>query len=124
MEILKNKVDALESYKADGSIVIVDSRRAYFGLKNDFVGIMIMLKMLLRRRTNLSKDGVIVISDMGNFFHPVLRIHELFKHEEEISSAGTLPFKFYCSYSTFDLNSISKVQKQELLQKHDRLVNL
>ena len=104
--------------------MIVDSRRAYFGLKNDFVGIMIMLKMLLRRRTNLSKDGVIVISDMGNFFHPVLRIHELFKHEEEISSAGTLPFKFYCSYSTFDLNSISKVQKQELLQKHDRLVNL
>jgi len=83
-----------------------------------------MLKMLLRRRTKLSKDGVIVISDMGNFFHPVLRIHELFKHEEEISSAGTLPFKFYCSYTTFDLNSISKVQKQELLQKHDRLVNL
>jgi hypothetical protein len=121
---LKNKVDALESYKADGSIVIVGSRRAYFGLKNDFVGIMIMLKMLLRRRTKLSKDGVIVISDMGNFFHPVLRIHELFKHEEEISSAGTLPFKFYCSYTTFDLNSFSKVQKQELLQKHDRLVNL
>ena len=67
-----------------------------------------MLKMLLRRRTKLSKDGVIVISDMGNFFHPVLRIHELFKHEEEISSAGTLPFKFYCSYTAFDLNSFSK----------------
>jgi hypothetical protein len=35
-----------------------------------------------------------------------------------------LPFKFYCSYTTFDLNSFSKVQKQELLQEHDRLVNL
>lgn len=83
-----------------------------------------MLKMLLRRRTKLSKDGIIVISDMGNFFHPVLRMHELLKHEEEISSAGSLPFKFYCSYTTFHLNSLSKAQKQELLQKHDRLVNL
>ena len=114
---MKNNIDALESYKADGSIVIVDSRRAYFGLKNDFVGIMIMLKMLLRRRTKLSKDGIIVISDMGNFFHPVLRIHELFKHGEEISSAGSLPFKFYCSYTTFHLNSFSKVQKARTIAK-------
>jgi MEDS: MEthanogen/methylotroph, DcmR Sensory domain len=123
-KILKDNINSIETYKADGSLVIVDSARAYFDLKNDFVGIMIMLKMLLTRRTKLSKDGIMVISDMGNFFHPLLRTHDLFRHEVEISSAISLPFKFYCSYSTFDLDSFSKNQEQELTQQHNRLINL
>jgi MEDS: MEthanogen/methylotroph, DcmR Sensory domain len=123
-KILKDNINSIETYKADGSLVIVDSARAYFGLKNDFVGIMIMLKMLLTRRTKLSKDGIMVISDMGNFFHPPLRTHDLFRHEEDISSATSLPVKFYCSYSTFDLDSFSKNQEQELMQQHNRIINL
>ncbi len=123
-EILKDNINSIETYKANGSLVIVNSTRAYFGLKNDFVGMMIMLKMLLTRRTKLSKDGIMVISDMGNFFHPLLRINDLFRHEEEISSATSLQFRFYCSYSTFDLDSFSKDQEQELMKKHNRLINL
>jgi hypothetical protein len=121
---LKDNINSIETYKANGSLVIVDSTRAYFGLINDFIGIMIMLKMLLTRRAKLSKDGIMVISDMGNFFHPLLRINDLFRHEEEVSSATSLPFKFYCSYSKFDLDSFSNDQEQELMQKHNRLINL
>ena len=123
-EILKNNISYIESYKADGSLVIVDSRRAYFDIKNDFVGVTIMLKMLLTRRTKLSKDGIMVISDMGNFFHPHLRIQDLFRHEAEISCAKSFPIRFCCSYTTDDLGSFSIDQEQTLFGEHDRIIKL
>lgn len=104
--------------------MIVESKRAYFGLQNDFVGIMIMLKMLLSRKTKLSKGGITVISDMGNFFHPLLRIQDVFKHETQISSSTSLPLKLYCSYTKVDLSYFDKDQENELMRHHDKLIHL
>lgn len=123
-ESLKSNINFIENYKADGSLVIVNSTKAYFDLKNDFVGIMIMMKMLLTRKSKLSKDGISVISDMGNFFHPRNRIQDLFKHERQISSHASLPFKLYCSYNTYDLDFLDGGQDQKLLRYHDRVIHI
>jgi hypothetical protein len=123
-ELLKKNVKFIEPYKADGSLVIVDSKRACFNNKNEFVGITIMLKMLLTRRVKLSKNGIRVIADMGNFFHPLLRIQDLVRHEGEISSLEEFPVRFYCSYASIDLGSVTNEQEQGLIQKHDRFIKL
>ena len=119
---LKKNINSIEIHKADGSLVIIDSKKAWFNIKSEFVGITIMLKMLLTRRANLCKDGIMVVADMGNFFHPLLRIQDLVRHEEEISSLKSLPIKFYCSYSSIDLSSVTAEQEQRLSRKHDRFI--
>ena len=123
-ELLKKNIKFIESYKADGSLVIVDSKRAWFNIKNEFVGVTIMLKMLLTRRTKLSKNGIMVVADMANFFHPFLRFQDLLRHEEEISALEEFPIKFYCSYSSIDLSSVTSELEQGLIRKHDRFIKL
>jgi hypothetical protein len=81
-----------------------------------------MLKILLTRRAKLCKDGIMVVADMANFFHPLLRIQDLVRHEEEISSLQTFPIKFYCSYSIIDLSSVTSEQEQRLSRKHNRFI--
>jgi hypothetical protein len=121
-EILKRNIKFIEMHKADGSLVIVDSKRAWFNIKNEFVGITIMLRMLLTRKAKLCKNGIRVVADMGNFFHPLLRIQDLLRHEEEISSFEAFPINFYCSYSIIDLSSVTNEQEQGLIRKHNRFI--
>ena len=59
----------IEKYKQEGSFVIVGSRKGYFSLKDELVGIVIMVKMLLQRSHKLGKSGLTVFSDMGLFFY-------------------------------------------------------
>jgi hypothetical protein len=80
-DVLNNLTDNgidIAKCKKEGSIVVVEAKKAYYSLKNEFVGVMIMTKMLLRRAKKLDKTGVTVISDMGLFFHEN-RIENLIK---------------------------------------------
>jgi hypothetical protein len=49
----------------EGRCLVVESKNGYYSLTNEFVEVMIMTKMLLRRANKLDKAGVTVISDMG-----------------------------------------------------------
>ena len=62
---LRNTGIDVDNYKKDGSIVIVQSKSAYYSLSQEFVGVMIMTKMLLRRVDKLGKAGITIISDLG-----------------------------------------------------------
>jgi len=52
---LKDNGISVEKYKSDGSLVVIESKKGFFGLLNDFVDIMIMIRMLLGRANKLAK---------------------------------------------------------------------
>src|SRR5919198_2358591 len=72
----------VDKCQKEGSIVIVESKKAYYGLTHEFVGPLIMTKMLIQRAHRLGKAGVMVISDVGLFFD-INRIDDLIKYETE-----------------------------------------
>jgi hypothetical protein len=61
---LRNIYVDIYKYKKEGSIVVVQSKKAYYSLSQEFVGVVIMTKMLLKRADKLGKSGVTVISDI------------------------------------------------------------
>ncbi|MGB8102548.1 MAG: hypothetical protein WCE96_12825, partial [Nitrososphaeraceae archaeon] len=119
---LKDNGVCVEKYKIDGSLVVIESRKGFFGLQNDFVGIMIMIRMLLGRANKLAKRGLTIISDMGIFFPN--RIEDLIKHEKEIStSIQDLKVKIYCVYDKLDFESLREEQRQLLDRNHDEVIS-
>ena len=120
---LKDNGICVEKYKNDGSLVVIESRKGFFGLLNDFVGIMIMIRMLLGRANKLAKKGLTIISDMGVFFPN--RIEDLIKHETEIStSIQDLRVKIYCSYSKLDFVSLREEQRNLLVSNHNEVISV
>lgn len=67
---LRNTGIDIDKYKKEGLAVIVQSKKAYYGLSQEFVGVTIMTKMLLRRVHKLQKAGLIVISDIIQEYAP------------------------------------------------------
>ena len=120
---LKDNGICVEKYKNDGSLVVIESRKGFFGLLDDFVGIMIMIRMLLGRANKLSKKGLTIISDMGVFFPN--RIEDLIKHETEIStSIQDLKVKIYCVYNQLDFESLREEQRQLLDSNHNKVISV
>jgi hypothetical protein len=120
---LKDNGISVEKYKNDGSLVVIESKKGFFGLLNDFVGIMIMIRMLLGRSNKLAKNGLTIISDMGIFFPN--RIEDLIKHETEIStSIQDLRVKIYCVYNKLDFESIREEQRQLLDGNHTKVISV
>ena len=67
---LRNTGINIDKYKKEGSIVIVHSEKAHYILSQEFVGVMIMTKMLLRRLDKLGKAGITIISDITQEYAP------------------------------------------------------
>jgi MEDS: MEthanogen/methylotroph, DcmR Sensory domain len=125
IDVLNNLTDNgidLEKCKKEGSILVVESKNGYYSLTNEFVGVMIMTKMLLRRANKLDKAGVTVISDMGLFFH-LKRIEDLIKYETELSSSiYDMKVKVLCGYNKTDFERLTEEQKQHLLHHHNKVI--
>jgi hypothetical protein len=67
---LRNTGIDIDKYKKEGSIVVVQPKKAYYNLSPEFVGVIIMTKMLLGRAGKLGKAGVTVISDIIQAYAP------------------------------------------------------
>lgn len=123
-ENLTNNIIGVEKYKKEGSLILVESTKGYFSLKNDFVGIIIMIKMLLERKNKLGKSGVSAISDMGLFFHNK-RISDLIQHEIAVlPSIHNMRTKIFCNYRISDFELLSAEQKQQILDSHTKTIQL
>lgn len=108
----------------EGSLVIVDSKKGFYSMLDRFVGIIIMVKMLLRRSETRGKNGVTVVSDTGLFFH-LNRIDDLVRHENMVSSTVTnMRIKIICAYNALDFVRLNDEQKQSLQSLHDMVVSL
>ena len=113
----------INKYKKEGSIVIVQSKKAHYGLNQEFVGVMIMIKMLLSRLDKLQKAGISIISDTGLFFH-TNKLEDLIKCEAELhSSINDIRVKVLCFYNKSDFDMLTEHRMQEnLFKAHDNKV--
>ena len=77
---LRNTGIDIDKYKKEGLAVIVQSKKAYYGLSQEFVGVTIMTKMLLRRVHKLQKAGLTVISYIFSIYAPYSFVCSCFIH--------------------------------------------
>jgi MEDS: MEthanogen/methylotroph, DcmR Sensory domain len=122
LRILKNSGIDIDRTKKEGSIVVIESKKAYYSLTDQFVGIMIMVEMLLQRAKKLNKTGITVISDMGLFFH-LDRLDNLIRWETELfSSIYAKKVRILCNYSQTDFRRLNEKQRQHLLESHSKII--
>jgi hypothetical protein len=60
---LKNNRLDVQKYRSEGSLIVVESKKGYFGLTKKSADLMIMINMLLLRLNKLSKSGLTIFSD-------------------------------------------------------------
>jgi MEDS: MEthanogen/methylotroph, DcmR Sensory domain len=103
----------------DGSLVIVDSKKAYFGSKT-IVDIKTFVGMLIEHAKHSQKTGVCVIADMGAFFY-LNKIQELVKYETTLPPKFDLNLKAFCCYHESDFsNYLIGEQDHNLLHHHGK----
>ena len=106
----------------DGSLVIIDSVRGYFGSESD---VLCLVKILSKRAQNQSRSGCFVIADMGSFYL-IRMVNELMKYEAsmplkfDMYEKGLIKCKAFCTYHQKDFGSLTEDQKQLLFEHHYR----
>jgi hypothetical protein len=106
----------------DGSLVIIDSVRGYFGSEVD---ILCLVKILSKRAQNQGRSGCFVIADMGSFYL-IRMVNELIKYEASMPlkfdtyEKGLIKCKAFCTYHQKDFDSLTEDQKQLLFEHHYR----
>ena len=122
-------------YEKEGSLVIVDSLKGYFGSEegqknntgNKNMDFMTFLNVLLRHAERRRKDGVTVLADMGSFY---LNSHK--GSQELMRYEMSLPEKYYgknlkgyCLYHQKDFERrFGREEQAQLLDCHSRNIML
>ena len=121
----------VSKYEKEGSLVIVDSLKGYFGSEegqenntnNKNLDFMTFLDVLLRHAERKRKDGVTVLADMGSFY---LNSHK--GSQDLMRYEMTLPEKYYgknlkgyCLYHQKDFERrFGREEQAQLLDCHNR----
>lgn len=112
----------IRKHEKEGSLVIVDSKKAYFGSKT--IDIKVFVGMLMEHAKDSKKTGVCVIADMGAFFY-LNKIQGLIKHETTLPPKFDLKVKAFCCYHASDFSDyLTEEQKQDLLNHHGKEIIL
>ena len=111
-------IDA-RKYEKEGSLVIIDSAKAYFGSDT---GLMSFIGKLSKQAQSSGKSGVSVIADLASFyFHS--GIDKLIEYEMSLPTKynDEMKLKGFCFYHQEDFDKrLSKEQKQKLLEHHGK----
>jgi hypothetical protein len=109
----------VRKYEKDGSLMIIDSVKAYFRSDTD---LMSFIGRLSKQAQNSGKSGVSVIADLASFyFHN--GIDKLIEYEMSlpIKYDNNMKLKGYCLYHQEDFDRrLTKQQKQKLLEHHGK----
>ena len=142
-----NDID-IRKYENEGSLVIMDSLKGYFGSdgdnkddlndddnndngrRPDKEGIMRFVKQLIQMAERSGKNGVSVFADRGSFFHyhgqddnnGKTATDKLVDYELSLPSKyDGMKMKGFCIYHKADFDKrFTEEQKQKLLNHHDR----
>ena len=100
-----------------GSLETVDSHHAFFDPAQTFLQFVeATAKEAVRKR----KSGVIVMADMGSFFHRQA-VERLIEHECKIpASIDEARFAILCCYHAGDFGKLSQKQEVKLCENHYR----
>ena len=113
-----NTID-VRKYEKEGSLIIIDSVKAYFGSDID---LMSFLARLAKKAQNSGKNGISVISDLASFYY-YDQIDKLIEHEMSLPTKydDEMKLKGFCLYHQQDFDKrLSKEQKQKLLEHHGK----
>jgi hypothetical protein len=124
-DINSNSILEVKKYEKEGSLLIMDSVKAYFDSDNNYKGkdrLMSFFKQLVKKAESLDKNGVSVIADLGSFYHhqSTNTTKKLFEHELSLPSKYEgMKFKGFCAYHKADFDKrFTEEQKQKLLDHH------
>jgi hypothetical protein len=126
-DINSNSILEVKKYEKVGSLLIMDSVKAYFDSDNNYNGkdrLMSFFKKLVKNAESLDKNGVSVIADLGSFYHhqSTNTTKKLVEHELSLPSKYEgMKFKGFCAYHKADFDKrFTEEQKQKLLDHHGK----
>jgi hypothetical protein len=109
----------VRKYEKEGSLVIIDSIRAYFCSTS----IITFVERLVKHAEKLGKDGVTGIADMGAFFqfnNSKNKKASVMKYENSLPSKFYSKLKGFCCYDQKDFDRLTEYQKKKLLDQHGK----
>lgn len=106
----------VQKYEKQGSLLIIDSVKAYFGLKTDLEQ---FVHNLVKKAESMRKNGVSVITDAGSFYLFEI-IEQLIALELSLPSKYDIRLKRFCIYNQQDFDMLTEKQKQKLLRHHGK----
>jgi hypothetical protein len=105
----------VSKFEEDGSLVILDSVKGYFGSNYD---ISATIEMLAKRAEGERGGGCSVISDMGSF-SLLRKEQELFEYERAWPSRlNLMKYKGFCCYHQANFDRFSEKQREHLFEHH------
>ena len=113
----------VRKYEKEGSLIIIDSVKAYFGSDID---LMSFVEKLAKEAQSSGKSGVSVIADLASFYY-YNQVDKLIDHEMSLPTKydDQMKLKGFCLYHQEDFNKrLSKEQKQQLLEHHSKNIML
>ena len=108
----------VQKYENEGSLVIIDSAKAYF--KSE-IGLELFIQKLVKQAESLGKNGVSVLTDSGSF--------SLFGGREKLVDYElSLPSKYphgtklkrFCINNEKDFEELIQEQKEKLIEHHGK----
>jgi hypothetical protein len=109
----------VRKYGKEGSLVIIDSIRAYFCSTS----IITFVERLVKHAEKLGKDGVTGIADMGAFFqfnNSKNKKASVMEYENSLPSKFYSKLKGFCCYDQKDFDRLTEYQKKKLLDQHGK----
>jgi hypothetical protein len=106
-------------YEKEGSLIIIDSVKAYFGSDTD---LMSFVEKLSKQAQNSGKNGISVIADLASFYF-YNGIDKLIEYEMSLPTKydDEMKLKGFCLYHQEDFDKrLSKEQRQKLLEHHGK----
>lgn len=111
----------VKKYESNGSLVIIDSVRAYQMVT--FYGVLRFIQLLAERAQKDAKGGVFSLADLGSFFL-FEREKELVSYELSIPKTTDLRLKAFCCYHKNDFSlRLTKDQQAQLINHHNKTIN-
>ncbi len=109
----------VRKYEKEGSLMIIDSVKAYF--RSD-IDLMSFLARLAKQAQSSSKKGISVIADLASFYYND-QSDKLIEYEMSLPTKydDNMKLKGFCFYHQEDFDRrLTKEQKQMLLEHHGK----
>jgi hypothetical protein len=116
---IEGNIIDVRKYEKEGSLMIIDSVKAYFNSDTD---LMSLVEKLAKQAQNSGKSGVSVIAELASFYFPN-GIDKLIEYEMSLPTSydDNINLKGFCFYHQEDFDKrLSKEQKQKLLEHHGK----
>ncbi|MEO9295209.1 MAG: MEDS domain-containing protein [Nitrososphaera sp.] len=112
---LQSQIKDLEKYESEGSLVIIDSVKAYFSE----IGLMTFVDELRSHARAKKKRGISVLADMASFNH-MQKMHQIVEHEVSLPAIYDSDMRGFCIYRDTNMDDLSNHQKDLMYQHHSK----